>query len=147
MLCAVASSDAGLRAQSIPPVEARRTPLHWAAEEGRVSIARGLIANGARVNEPDQFGRTPLHYAVRWPDMVIFLINAGANVNASDFFARTPLHLAIPHIESVVLLIDYGADVNARDFMDRTPLETSLRYGTTRRNLQVMELLIAAGAR
>jgi hypothetical protein len=41
------------------------TPLHWAAERGRMSIAELLLANGAEVNVKDHKGRTPLHWAVQ----------------------------------------------------------------------------------
>lgn len=133
-------------AQSIPDIEADETPLHWAARNGLLDIARGLVANGAAVSAPDQFGRTPLHRAVASPSMVAFLIDAGADVNAADVFERTPLHEALPHPESVVLLLDAGADITARDFLGNTPLERTLRYGTGSRNRQVIELLIAAGA-
>lgn len=133
-------------AQPIPDVESESTPLHWAAENGLLRIAESLIANGALVSAPDQFGRTPLHRAVRYPGMVALLLRSGAAVNAADVFGRTPLHEALPYPESVVLLIDSGADITARDFLGNTPLERTLRYGTGSRNRQVIELLIAAGA-
>lgn len=133
-------------AQTIPDINAEETPLHWAARNGLLDIARGLVDNGALVSAPDQFGRTPLHRAVASPSMVAFLISRGANVNAADVFERTPLHEALPYPESVVLLLDAGADITARDFLGNTPLERTLRYGTGSRNRQVIELLIAAGA-
>jgi len=133
-------------AQPIPDIDAEETPLHWAAHNGLLDIARGLVNNGAIVSAPDQFGRTPLHRAVASPSMVAFLIRAGADVNAADVFGRTPLHEALPYAESVVLLLEAGADIAARDFHGNTPLERTLRYGTGSRNRQVIELLIAAGA-
>ena len=132
--------------QTIPGIEAEETPLHWAAEHGLLSIAQSLIDNGAQVNAPDQFGRLPIHRAVSHPAMMALLLDAGADVNAADIFNRTPLHEALQYPESVVLLIDYGADITAEDFLGDTPLERTLRYGTRRRNLMVIELLIAAGA-
>ncbi len=135
-----------LEAQRIPPVEATSTPLHWAAENGLLGMASGLIANGALVSAPDQFGRTPLHLAVRSAPMIELLLEAGADVNATDIFARTPLHEALPHPESVRTLLEAGADIDARDAFGNTPLERTLRYGTGSRNLRVIELLIASGA-
>lgn len=135
-----------LPAQTIPPLSAEATPLHWAAENGLVGIAEGLLGNGALIDAVDQFGRTPLHRSVRHPAMVAFLIRNGANVNLADVFGRTPLHEALPYTESVVLLIDSGADIFAEDFMGKTPLERTLSYGTLSRNLTVVELLIQAGA-
>ncbi len=135
-----------LEAQRVPPVEATPTPLHWAAENGLLGIASGLIANGALVNAPDQFGRTPLHLAARSTPMIELLLEAGADVNATDIFARTPLHEALPYPESVRILLEGGADIGARDAFGHTPLERTLRYGTGSRNLKVIELLIASGA-
>lgn len=136
----------GAHAQNIPDIDARATPLHWAAEHGLLDIAGKLIANGALVSAPDQFGRTPLHYAVNHPSMVQFLIDAGADVNAADVFERTPLHMALQYPDSVRILLDAGADVTARDFIGNTPLERTLRYGTGSRNLVVVNLLLSAGA-
>ena len=39
------------------------TPLHWAAYNGHVEIARLLLQNGADVNAINNVGSTPLHYA------------------------------------------------------------------------------------
>lgn len=133
-------------AQPIPDVRARTTPLHWAAQNGLLGIAARLIENGALVDEPDQFGRTPLHHAVRSVAMLELLIAAGAAVNTQDVFGRTPLHEALPYPDSVRILLESGADINAEDAFGHTPLERTMRYGTGSRNLRVVELLIAAGA-
>ena len=137
---------AAVSAQTIPPVEATETPLHWAARYGLVEIARGLVANGAVVDAPDQFGRTPLHRAVAYPRMVEYLIEAGAELDALDVFGRTPLHQALQYPQTVEMLIRAGADISVRDALGRTPLERTLRYGPRSRNLRVIELLIGAGA-
>lgn len=39
------------------------TPLHWAADGGRLEIMRLLIANGAKVNQRQKNGWTPAHSA------------------------------------------------------------------------------------
>lgn len=135
-----------LAAQRIPAVEAEETPLHWAAEHGLYSIAERLMENGAVVSAPDEFGRTPLHFAVPYPDVVALLLRSGAEPDAPDMFGRTPLHAALPYPETVVLLLDAGADITARDFLGKTPLERTLRYGTRSRNLEVIDLLLGAGA-
>ncbi len=132
--------------QTIPPLDAEATPLHWAAEEGLLSIATGLVANGALVGAPDQFGRTPLHKAVRHSFMVEFLLAQGADPDVQDLFGSTPLHVALQYPESVRLLLAAGASVTVEDAVGRTPLERSIFYGTSRRNQSVIEQLIAAGA-
>jgi len=133
-------------AQPIPDLDSGETPLHWAAGNGLVVIAEGLLENGADIDAQDLFGRTPLHRAVADPAMVAFLIREGANVNTRDVFGRTPLHEALPYVESVVLLVDFGAEIDAQDFMGHTPLERATRLGTSRRNLTVIQLLLGAGA-
>lgn len=135
-----------IRAQNLPDLEAEQTPLHWAVEHGLYSITERLIGNGALAGAPDQFGRTPLHLAVPFADVVLLLIDSGANVNTADIFGRTPLHAALPYPGTVAILLNAGADVTAEDFLGDTPLERTLRYGTRSRNLEVIDLLLAAGA-
>ena len=133
-------------AQNIPPIEAEKTPLHWAAGHGLTGMASRLLQNGADLEAVDQFGRTALHYAVAFPDMVNLLIDAGIDVDATDVFGRTALHEALQYPETVSLLISAGADVYATDFMGDTPLERTLRFGTRQRNMRVINLLLDAGA-
>ena len=72
------------------------TPLHWAANRGRIDVARLLIKNGADINKADKSGKTPLDLASMW---------------------RSPetsvtMHYAAPGFcygEVVQLLIDCGA--------------------------------------
>ncbi|TFH05153.1 MAG: ankyrin repeat domain-containing protein, partial [Spirochaetales bacterium] len=133
-------------AQTIPPIEANATPLHWAAEHGLTDIVVRLIANGASVSAPDAFGRTPLHLAVPFTDVVEILLSSGADINATDVFSRTPLHDALQYPSTVRILLDNGADISAMDFLGDTALERTLRYGTRNRNLVVINLLLDAGA-
>jgi len=135
-----------ISAQNFPDLDAEETPLHWAAEHGLYSITEQLIANGALADAPDQFGRTPLHLAVPYGDLVALLLGSGANVNTADMFGRTPLHAALPYQGTVAMLLDAGADIAAEDFLGDTALERTLRYGTRSRNLEVINLLLAAGA-
>jgi ankyrin repeat protein len=133
-------------AERFPAVDAGTTPLHWAAEHGLTSIAARLIENGAEIDAPDEFGRTPLHHGVPFPEIVRLLIDSGADVNAVDLFLRTPLHEALQFPESVRILIEAGADIYAEDHLGDTPLDRTLRYGTRRRNLEVIDMLLSAGA-
>lgn len=139
-----------LSAASVQAVEvsadAWETPLHWAAEHGLVDIAGRLIENGAAVNATDQFGRRPLHLAVEHPDVVQLLLDAGASINAADAFSRTALHMALQIPETVRILLAAGASITAKDFLGRTPLQRTLSFGTSRRNLEVINLLLDAGA-
>ena len=40
-----------------------RTPLHYAAREGRQDIINILVKNGAAVNSPDDYGKDPISFA------------------------------------------------------------------------------------
>ena len=41
------------------------TPLHWAARNNHLELAKVLISSGAEVNAKDRWGLTPLHRAAR----------------------------------------------------------------------------------
>lgn len=43
--------------------EKRKTPLHFAADYGRIEIVKILIAGCASLDIKDDSGRTPLHLA------------------------------------------------------------------------------------
>jgi ankyrin repeat protein len=43
-----------------------RTPLHAAAEGGKVKVVRVLLEHGANVDAVDNEGRTSLHTRRRW---------------------------------------------------------------------------------
>ena len=42
-----------------------RSPLHWAAQFGRLDVVELLIAAGAEVDRPADDGATPLHWAAQ----------------------------------------------------------------------------------
>ena len=123
-----------------------RPVLHWAAENGLTEIAAQLLDIGSDVNARDNFANTPLHLAVRHPAMVELLLARGARVDARNAFGDTPLHRAVGDRRVVELLLAAGADARARNLFDKTPLDYSLRGGTSAYNLQIVSLLIKAGA-
>lgn len=90
-----------------------------AAFIGDKAKVEALIASGADVNaKEDEYGRTPLHQAVRGHDdisVIELLIVKGADVNAKDNNGRAPITYAEYNPDLVKLLIAKGADVNARD--------------------------------
>ena len=72
--------------------------LHYYAEEGNLTGLSLYKDAGSDVNQPDNLGRTPLHYAAKAGknEAVRFLFNVGADPSArmTDGTARTPADLA-----------------------------------------------------
>ncbi len=81
--------------------------LHIAAEVAEPEVIMSLIASGAKINEEDGDGFTPLHRALRGPA-------------TSD---PQP-----PELASVAMLIDLGADLTAASDEGITPLMLAAAY-------------------
>jgi ankyrin repeat protein len=69
-------------------------PLQDAVERRAPKLAAWLLAQGANVNAPDAYGRTPFHRAV-----------------------------ALESLERTALLLAHGADATARDGQGHTPMD------------------------
>jgi FOG: Ankyrin repeat len=124
-----------------------RTPLHYAADEGRLAVVATLLKHGAYIDARDVYGMTPLYLAVRntHVDVVYYLLRKGADPNVQDGKWRmTPLHVAAYFGEVVVvkLLLRYGANPNAKDGEGKTPLH----YAIEERNIDVAKVLLRHGA-
>ncbi len=110
-----------------------------ACRNGDIKVVMDLIDKGADVNASNNWGNTPLHYALDngHTEVAMALIDKGADVNARDNAGDTPLHYALDkgHTEAAMALIDKGADVNARnnsqDNDEYTPLHLALMNGHT----------------
>lgn len=94
-------------------------------------LAEWLLAYGADINQPDQFGYTPLHHQAmnrRGAEQVKLYLELGADVNQPSRMNGIPLHGAASHgsLDNVKILLEYGADLTAKDFWGNTPLETAL---------------------
>ncbi|GFF52755.1 ankyrin repeat and protein kinase domain-containing protein 1 [Aspergillus udagawae] len=76
---------------------AKRTPLSWAAQEGRIGIIKLLLQTETIVDDMDAKGRTPLSRASENGHEAVaeLLIDRGADVNASNYYEWTPLSQAI----------------------------------------------------
>jgi uncharacterized protein len=117
-----------------PETPGGMTPLLYAARDGRLDIARMLIAAKADVQLADANGITPLLMAItnNHLDVARFLVEKGADVNAADWWGRAPLYAAVEirnrdygrndehdidrpaALELIKLLLDRGANVNIR---------------------------------
>jgi len=118
-----------------PVPQGGMTPLLYAARDGRLEIARLLLAAGASVNQTEANGSTPLLLAIAngQVDVAKLLLEKNADVNAADGFGRTALWAAVdlrnldvadasgtngivrePILPMIQSLLERGASVNAR---------------------------------
>lgn len=76
-----------------------KTPIFYAVfntSQEQINILRVLVENGAKLNEKDCDGRTPLHYAAESGKSrcIPFLLQKGASIEIRDKYNKTPLDLA-----------------------------------------------------
>lgn len=151
--------DVALKAGADPNLMSRgkegRTPLQLAAEQGRLDVAKLLVAHGARVNSPAGYrhGRTALQAAASrsCPDMemIQYLIDNEADVNADagvcggvTAIQGAALTGCIPVAQ---FLLEKGANVNGRPAIKdgRNAIEGAAEHG----RLDMVQLLINSGAK
>ena len=90
--------------------------MGYAADKGHIEIVKFLLEKGANVNIIDNYGNTPLLWAIdkKHLEMVKLLIENGANLNVENNIGGTPLHIAVDkeHVGIARLLIINGVDIN-----------------------------------
>jgi ankyrin repeat protein len=105
-----------------------RTPLHYAAADGRLDEVARLLAAGADANAQDDNGWSPLHFAAQSASAAIVeaLLGAGAELDPRDSFGNTPLFKAVFSSKGdgavIKLLRDAGADPHAANSSGVSPL-------------------------
>ena len=111
-----------------------------------ISFLDWCLKQGVDIEVSDNYGRTPLHWAVRngHTEVVKLLFAAGAQIEVRDNDGRTPLILAALHKHTKImkLLLKAGAQVEVKDNSGSTPLHWAVCSG----NAEVVKLLLAAGA-
>ena len=123
-------------------------PLLEASRSGHTDVVKMLLVKGAKPDQLNHFGRTPLHWASsnNYPDVVQLLVDRGADPNlATPADNYTPLYFAaIWDCKDVVqILLDKGADPNvARSDDGTTPLNKAAEFGYK----DVAQLLLDRGA-
>lgn len=125
-----------------------KTPLHCAAENGKLELMNLLITHGADIYVKDNEAKTVLHYAAKSGNLsaneIAHLITKGLQID-ENINIEMPLHDAVAYVEDVGLvggLIEKGADIHARNENNETPLHLAAQAGKT----ATIELLIAKGA-
>ncbi|MFC1841791.1 ankyrin repeat domain-containing protein [Candidatus Dependentiae bacterium] len=93
-------------------------------------IATSLIKYGARVNEKNNNGMTPLHTAMLCgrKKMAALLLENDACIDIKNNLGNTPLHLAVCNNrnEKLKWLIQCGADINIKNNQGNTPLHIAV---------------------
>lgn len=101
-------------------LQGEQAPLHLAAQNGDLKMARLLIDHGARpaIKAKDDLGFAPLHIAASLGHIGLaeLLLRSGAHVESRDALGQTPLFVAATAVQSDMMsfLIERGANPNAR---------------------------------
>lgn len=147
-LFAVAIGGQSCRRTAPPPIVPPTQSLIFAAIERKdMKLLKEAIEHGGNVNEVALDGQTPLHKAVLAGGGAIFvttLLDAGADAGALAPQSMNALHLAVfaKDPEIVKCLLAYRSLIDARDYNGSSPLA----YAVTGRQLEIVELLLDAGA-
>ncbi|KAM0434034.1 hypothetical protein ACHAPT_003978 [Fusarium lateritium] len=90
-----------------------RTPLTWAAQEGRIHLVKLLVQMQGGVDKIDMHEYTPLMRASQagHQAVVSFLLDEGATVNRPHARSALSLSLGYDHLEIGKLLIESGANL------------------------------------
>lgn len=122
------------------------TPLHAAAEQGRLGTVRYLVAQGARTKVWATGGVYPIHAAAAngHTDVVKFFLDQGLPVDVPGADG-TPLHYAARNGRAglVNFLIQRGADVNKSVYNAPSPLHVAAENGHT----DIVRILVRHGAK
>lgn len=126
-----------------------QAPLHWATQavDSVFETCQSLLRAGARADDADAWGRTPLLYTAPNGDNTASLalfINAGARIDIRDCHKRTPLGYAakMGRLEHAEYLLSCGADPDIPDSFGVTPLLDSVQQN----HHTLIRLLLARGA-
>lgn len=122
--------------------------LHEAVYAGDVQQVRQLIAAGADVRAPNQFGATPMALAavVADPAMLQVLLNAGADADSPNAEGETALMVVARtgNVEAAKLLLKSGANLQAREQWGG---QTALMWAAAQRQPEMIRFLLSRGAR
>lgn len=107
--------------------------LGIAATCNNKEAALRLINAGAKIDEPDSRGNTPLMQAIQHKntDLAMLLIGLGADVNAKNHAGVTPSHFAVATGNLAMLenLLEQGADIKAHNTKGLGLLYVAAKHG------------------
>merc|ERR1711963_63683 len=123
-----------------------RTPLHRAAKENSVDVAKQLLENSAGVDSADNYGDTALHEAAleNSVDVANLLLENSADVDSTNNYGRTALHYAAIRnsVGVAKLLLENSANVDRTDMWGLTALHKAAYYNS----VDVAKLLLEKSA-
>lgn len=110
------------------------TALHRCAEGGTLELMQRLVLEGGLdINEPDDCGDTPLHYAASKNAVAEcnWLVEHGADINAANDKGDTPIHQAARtlSITAMTALLEKKADLDAVNNDGQTAIEITEEVG------------------
>ena len=137
-----------LSLHAFKPVE---LPLMGATRLGSQKLVRqALICRKESPNQKDEYGNTPLHYAVYFESKEIsnLLLDYNAHVDATNNKGKTALHIAAQVRNDYLTrqLIRYGASANAQDQEGNTPLHIATQSAQQVHSAKIVRDLLKAGA-
>ncbi len=122
------------------------TALEHAVRNANREMVQLLLSAGAKVNDRDQSGETPLMMmdTDATSDLVWDLINAGAKVDLKDKSSSTALMSAASanNLDALRTLLDAGAEIDIQNDEGRTALMIAASEG----HVHIVRALILAGA-
>jgi len=115
--------------------------VSWAVESGCLEILKLLYKYNAPMDQPNEYGMTPLYNASSegLVDIVGYLIKIGANINYSSEDGCTPLMIACAYnqFETVEILLKKGANKMLKDANGKEALD----YAKEGEFVKIIELL------
>ena len=86
------------------------TPLHWAAQNGHLSVVDYLVNNKAEINSKSEKNWTPLHISAinGYIHVVKYLVNKKADINAKTEnleICKVIQHQFIMLLKKVILML------------------------------------------
>ena len=114
-----------------------------AVKKGDMKLIQDLEKENPDVkNARDEYGNSPLHWAVKYNfiELVQWLLDRGANSNAKNRWSQTPLFFADWNTEAKVAqaLLDKGADPNVRDRNGFAPWDFTFWKSHTRTSRRLL---------
>eukprot|EP00397_Hematodinium_sp_SG-2012_P009081 GEMP01009155.1.p1 GENE.GEMP01009155.1~~GEMP01009155.1.p1 ORF type:complete len:651 (+),score=146.15 GEMP01009155.1:143-2095(+) len=133
--------------------EKKKTPLHFACDEGHISAVKLLLEHKGDPKELDDDGMTCLHWAAAPSSdqgvtestlaIVEHLISNKCDVDIRDFEEKTPLYWAASkgHNDVMEIFVKHKADLNARDSKDTTALHAASAHNAEGQATTVKSLI------